>query len=196
MATNEIKFNASSRTDHRKGAVGRLRTEGKIPGVVYGGGSAATPIEVDEHAFTLMIQRFSGENLMLQLSIDDAAPRRVLLKSLETHPITRRILHLDFHEVTLDRKVTVKLPLNLVGESKGVAQGGTLDVHLRSVVVQCKAGEMLDHLDVDITNLDVGQHLQVKHLALPKGFRLVTADNVSVVTVLKPRVARAGAAES
>jgi len=192
MATTEIEFKSASRTATGKGEMNRLRAEGLIPAVVYGKGEIGTNVSLDEHAFEMMLQNHPGDNLIMQLQVDEGTPVRVLLKQVQYHPLTSKIIHLDFQEVELDRKVKVKLPIRFVGTPVGVTQGGgTIDVHVRALDVECKAGDMLDSFDVDISELNVGDHFHVSKIALPEGFRMITADNVSVVSILKPRVSKA-----
>lgn len=189
MATTEIEFTAAPRELGRKSDVNELRRTGQIPGVVYGKGEPATAVQLNEHDFMMMLKRHPSDNLMMQLQVGESTPRRVLLKQVQYHPLTSRILHVDFHEVSPDRKVKVKLPLHLVGTPVGVTQsGGTLDVHLRSLNVECKSGDMLESFDVDISHLNVGEHLHVKSIQLPAGYRMITAGNVSIASILKARV--------
>lgn len=195
MATTELEFSADLREVTGKGAMRRLRAESKIPGVVYGDGKEGTKIQLDSHSFELMLNRHPGVNMMLNLNITGDKSRLVLLKEVQRHPISNVIRHLDFHEVDLDRRVKVRLALNFVGTPAGVVSGGgTLDLQLRTLAVECKAGEMLDSLDVDVSGLDVGDHLHVSSIELPEGFTMLTASNVSIATVLKARVKVAAAA--
>ena len=189
MSTTELEFDAVSRNVSGKGAMRRLRAEGKIPGIVYGDGNAATQIELDYHSFDMMLQRHSGANILLNLKLDGGEPVLALLKEVQRHPMANTIRHVDFQQVTLDRRVVVKLALDFVGTPKGVENGGgTLDRKLRTLNVECKAGEMLESFDVDISHLGVGEHLYVKDVVLPEGFKMKTAANVSMVSVLKARV--------
>jgi large subunit ribosomal protein L25 len=189
MATSQIEVNAVPREVGSRSLNSAVRNSGRIPAVIYGDGKPATPISLPEHEFMMMLKHHQAENLMMNLNLGGQAPRRVMLKELQSHPITARLVHVDFHEVSPERRVKVKLSLHLSGIPKGVEAGGTLDVHLRTVVVECVSKDMLEVLDVDISQMDVGDHLLVKSIVLPAGFRMVSHGNVSVATVLKARVA-------
>jgi large subunit ribosomal protein L25 len=190
MATAQIDVKALPREVGRRSLNSAIRNDGKIPAVIYGDGKPATPISLPEHDFMMMLKKHQAQNLMMSLTVEgEASARRVMLKELQSHPITARLVHVDFHEVSPERRVKVKLALHLLGHPKGVEAGGTLDVHTRTVTVECASKDMIEALDVDISQLDVGDHLLVKSIVLPAGFRMVSHGNVSIATVLKARVA-------
>lgn len=189
MSATQTLVKAQRRSPGLQSDLSQLRNAGNIPGVLYGEGKEAVGISINEHDFMMMLKHHQGENLMLDVQIEDEAPRHALLKQVQHHPITARILHVDFHEIGMNRKVKVHLPLNLTGTPVGVSKsGGTLDVQFRELEVECKASEMLEELDVDVSELTIGDHLTAGQVALPEGFRLITPKHVSIATVLKPRV--------
>lgn len=189
MSTTEILVQAEPRVVGAKSAMTQLREDGKIPAVLYGDGKPAEALALPEHAFNMMLKHHHGENLMMDIQIGDGAPRHVLLKQVQHHPITARILHVDFHEVSMTRKIKVNLPLNLTGIPAGVSKtGGTLDIQLRELEVECMAADMIEELDVDISEMKIGDHLTADDVTLPQGYRLITPAHVSIATVLKPRV--------
>ena len=193
MSATEILVQAETRPVGTKGGLTRLRANGQIPAVIYGDGKPAETVALNSHAFTLMLQHHSGENMMMDIEVAGSTPRHVLLKQVQHHPISKKILHVDFHEISMDRKVKVSLPLNLVGTPVGVSKsGGTLDTQLREIEIECKASELIEELDVDVSELAIGDNLTVDSVTLPAGFRLITPGHVSIAAVLKPRVAAAG----
>lgn len=197
MSTTEILVKAETRAPGAKSDLTELRNAGKIPAVLYGEGKAAEPLQIVEHDFNMMLKHHHGESLMMDLQVGDTAPRHVLLKEVQHHPITARILHVDFHEVSMASRVKVSLPLHLSGTPVGVSKtGGTLDVQLRELEVECKASDMIEELEVDISELKIGDHLTADDVSLPADFRLITPGHVSIATVLKPRVASADEEES
>ncbi len=189
MSATQILVQAEPRHVGVKSELTRLRAAGNFPAVVYGEGKEATHVQLEAHAFGMMLRKHHGENLMLDLQIGDETPRHVLMKQVQHHPMTGTIIHIDFHEVGLNRKVKVHLPLNIVGTPVGVSRsGGTLDIQFRELEIECKASEMLEELDIDVSELNIGDHLTAGHVPLPAGFRLITPSHISVATVLKPRV--------
>lgn len=189
MSATQTLVKAERRTPGLQSELSKLRNEGNIPGVIYGEGKEALPVYLNEHDFLMMLRHHQGENMMLDIQVGDDAPRHALLKQVQHHPITARILHVDFHEIGMNRQVKVHLPLNLVGTPVGVSKtGGTLDVQFRELEVECKASDMIEELDVDVSEMAIGDHLTADQVKLPADFRLITPGHVSIATVLKPRV--------
>lgn len=192
MSATQILVQAEPRAMGAKSELTRLRAAGNFPAVIYGEGKEATPVQLEAHTFEMMLRKHTGENLMLDLQVGEEAPRHVLMKEVQHHPMTGTIIHIDFQEVGLNRKVKVHLPLNIIGIPAGVSRtGGTLDIQFRELEVECKASEMLEELDLDVSKLEIGDHLTASQVPLPAGFRLITPKHISVATVLKPRVADA-----
>jgi large subunit ribosomal protein L25 len=190
MVKEQVAFKAETRTSDKKSELTRLRAEGFIPGVVYSKGAAGETVQLNEHEFNMMLKHHSGENLMLDLKIGSESTRHVLIKDIQHHPMTARILHVDFHEISLDRMIKVMVTLDFVGIPYGVTQGGgTLDVQTREIEVECKASDLVEKFDVDVSELKIGDHLTVADVKLPEEFELLTAEEISIATVLKPRVA-------
>ena len=100
MVNADVAFQAQSRTAEKKSDVTRLRGEGFIPAVVYSKGKAGVPVKLNEHDFEMMLKHHSGENLMIDLQVDGQSAQHVLIKEIQHHPLTSRILHVDFHEMS------------------------------------------------------------------------------------------------
>jgi large subunit ribosomal protein L25 len=189
MANDTVSFQAESRTTGKKSDLSAVRDTGFIPGVVDSKGDAGAAVKLNEHDFMMMLKKHSGENLMIDLAIDGGNARHVLIKEIQHHPLTQRILHVDFHEISLDRLIQVEVPVELEGTPTGVTQeGGTLDVQHREIEVECKASDLVEHFTVDVSGLKVGDHISAGDVALPAGFTLLTSPEISIATVLKPRL--------
>ena len=192
MATEQINLSVESRDTRGTAAVRRLRSEGKVPAVVYGSAREATAIQLEEHSFEMLLRDHASEYLMIDLSVDDGPATKVLLKEVQHHPLTSRVMHVDFHEVRMDHKVRVSFNIHFVGTPTGVTLGGgTVDFHVRAIQVECLPGDIVESIDLDITHLDVGEHLLAGDIELDAKFRRLTADQVSIVSIAKPRVAEA-----
>lgn len=190
MAAEQINLSAKSRETTGTGAVRRLRSDGKVPAVVYGSGREAMAIQLEEHSFEMLLRDHASEYLMIDLSVDDGAASKVLLKEVQHHPLTSRVMHVDFHEVQMDHKVRVTFNIHFVGTPNGVTLGGgTVDFHVRAIQVECLPGDIVESIDLDISHLDVGQHLLAGDIELDAKYRRMTADQVSIVSIAKPRVA-------
>jgi len=192
MANDTVSFPAETRAAEKKSDVTELRNTGFIPAIVYSKGESGTPVKLNEHDFEMMLKQHSGENMMIDLVVDGGKARHVLLKEIQHHPLSNRILHVDFHEISLDRLVKVHVVVDFQGTPVGVAQGGgTLDIQTREVEVECKASAIVDNLPVDVSELEIGSSISAADLTLPAGYTLLTAENVSLANVLAPRVSAA-----
>jgi len=190
MVNQNVAFKAETRTSEHKSDLTNLRLEGFIPAVIYSKGAAGETVQLNAHDFNMMLKHHSGENLMIELQVGSGAARNVLIKEIQHHPMTARIVHVDFHEISLDRMIKVLVSLDFDGTPKGVlTAGGTLDVQTREIEVECKASDLVESFLVDITALEIGDHLTVADVKLPEGFDLLTEGSISIATVLKPRVA-------
>lgn len=189
MANDTVSFQAESRPAGKKSALTELRDGGYIPAVVYSKGEAGAAVKLNEHDFEMMLKHHSGENLMIDLSVDGGKPQHVLIKEIQHHPLTQKILHVDFHEIRLDRLIQVDVPLAVVGTPVGVTQeGGTLDVQHRDIEVECKASDLVDEIEIDVSGLKIGDHIAAGDVTLPAEYTLLTGAEISLVTVLKPRL--------
>jgi large subunit ribosomal protein L25 len=156
-----------------KNANRRSRSAGKIPAVVYGGGKESVAIEVDRKTLIDMVKGHSGENPIFLLKLGDKE-RHAMIRNTQVDPVSRQVIHIDFQRVLLDQKVRVAVPVELVGTSYGVkTEGGMLDFVTREVHVECLPGQIPKHLEVDVTEMHVGDHVEAKDLKLPEGVVLL-----------------------
>ncbi|MXX81711.1 MAG: 50S ribosomal protein L25 [Chloroflexi bacterium] len=170
--------------------VKQLRREGLVPGNVYGRGRESTSIQTSD---TEVRRVFSAvdRNAVVPISIDGASDTiPVVLREVQRHPVSRRILHLDFYEVDLERRIHSEARLVLVGSSEAEAQGGTVVQSLEHLMLEALPTEMPSIIEVNVSGLDdFGQSVLVRDLTLPDGVESLTDEAVAVATVLAPRVA-------
>ena len=189
MANDTVFFQAESRVTGTKADLSDVRNNGAIPGVIYSKGNDGDAIKLNEHNFMMMLKKHSGENLMIDLEIDGTKAKHVLIKEIQHHPMTQRILHEDFHEISLDRMIRVDVHLEVEGTPVGVSEeGGTLDIQHREVEVECKASDLVEHFVVDVSELKIGDSVSAGDITLPAGFTLLTSPEISIAAVLKPRL--------
>ncbi len=168
----------------------RLRQSGRIPAVLYGGDTrAAESLSVDPKVLSRILHSHAGVNSLIALTIDDGADTRVLVKEYQIDPVTHHLLHADFFRVAMDQVITVTVPVQLAGESKGVkAQGGTLDFVHRAVTVECLPGDIPEHIAVDVTELMIGQGVRVRDLPADGQWRAVSEPDMLIVHIVAPRL--------
>ncbi len=193
MAENALT--AEAREGVGKGVARKLRAAGRIPAVVYGKGKAGSSIAVDPAALeTLLHKSGSGMNTLIDLSLSGQTTT-VLVKHLQRDPIRGRYLHADFYEVDLQKEVQVDVPLHFTGKARGLEFGGILDHPVREVQVACLPRAIPDSIDVDVTELEVGDSLHIRDLAVPEGVRILSDPELSVANVALPAAEEEAAAE-
>lgn len=171
----------------------RLRAQGRIPAVVYGGGRDSVAIEVDRRALLDLIKKSSGESPVFLLRLGDRE-RHAMIRDIQKDPLSRMVIHVDFQRVLMDQKVRVQVPVEVVGTPVGVkTEGGMLDFVTREISVECLPGDIPSHIELDVAKLHLGQHVEAGQLALPSN--VVLLDEAEKVIVLVSGGRMAGAAE-
>lgn len=171
---------------------GRLRRDGYTPAVIYGQGEEAELIQLREHDMEQLLRAHGGSSLLVSLSRDGKVSSRVLLREIQHHPVSGRLLHVDFVKVDLTATTKVTVPVVLVGESPGVSEGGVLEQLIRDAEVECLPTEIPDSIEVDISALEIGDSLHIRDLDLSgMKYKILTAADVSILNVAAPRVAAA-----
>jgi large subunit ribosomal protein L25 len=199
----EAVLEATPRTRFGKNEAGRLRREGKVPSVLYGGASGegakpeAKPILVDPKALLRILHSESGANTLITLKIEGESPR-VMLKEFQLDPITHSLLHADFYRVALDKAITVTVPIVLRGEAPGVKQqGGLLDFVHREVEIECLPADIPQGIDVDVSNLMLGQSIRLRDIADSLKWKPVSEPELMLVHVVAQKAeAEPAAAET
>lgn len=187
MATSQLS--ATLRSDTGKGVARTLRREGQIPGVIYGHKREAQPLAIPTRELEKLLQHISADNTVIELSLDGSTTR-TLIREIQRHPFKRQILHVDFQELIAGEKVTVRVPLVLVGVPEGVRLGGgLLDHTLRELTLLVDPANIPNHVDVDVAALQLGDSVHVRDLVLPSGVEVQDDEDASVCVVATPRAA-------
>ena len=181
-------LNASLREGKGKEAAIKFRQQGMIPAVLYGPKTDPLKLILNPQDLQKAISTEAGENTLIDLSIEGKKARVVLLRELQVDPISREYLHADLYEVPLDRKIHLMVHVTLTGQSVGVKEGGILDQIMREVEVSCLPTQIPDQLQVDVSELKIGGTVHLKDVALPEGVDLVMDPEMTLATVLAPRI--------
>ena len=191
----EVTLEVARREGSGKGVARKLRQNGKIPAVVYGGHRESVAIEVDRKAVSELIQKSQHgvRSIFLLKMAGTDQQRHAMIKDIQMNPITRKMEHIDFVRVVMDEVVRVTIPVHVTGTAIGVKQGGLLDFQIRELHVECLPGAIPDSIDVDISNLDVHQYVRISDLTLPDGVKVLDDEERVVVGVT---VARAEVSET
>ena len=183
----EIVVTAESRAESGKNANRRLRGKGLIPGVVYGAKKETLPVAVSPKDIGAILKSATGENTLFDLDLG-GEKRKVILKEFQREPLKGRLLHADFFEVALDKKIEVKVHVEIVGVPVGVkTQGGILDFVTREREIEGLHTEIPEKIAVDVSALELGKHLRVSDLQIPARITVLTEPGVVVVHVVAQR---------
>lgn len=191
--TSNTRLVATPRTTKGSPAARRLRTEGQIPGVLYGQGMSPISVTVERRELRLALSGPAGSNTVLALEVDGTSYPAVI-KDLQRHPIRRTVAHIDFLQVNMNEEITVSVPLHLTGESKAVAEeGGLVDASVDTIEVSCTPGNMPNEFLVDISDMQPHDVIRLSDLSMPKGVTALGDPDMPIVTVLITSAAEAAA---
>lgn len=180
---------AYPRTLAKRNGVKKVFAAGRVPAVIYGRHIKPQNLEVDSKEIEDLVHHSHSENLLVDLQVEgDLNPKRLaLVKEVQHHPLTRKILHVDFNEVSETEKVTVMVPIETVGEAVGVKTGGGILEHvLHRVKVRCLPKDIPDYITIDVTNLDIGKAIHIGEIQPPPGVEILGDKSITVVAVAAP----------
>lgn len=184
---SETVLHAEVREATGKGYARKLRQQGKVPGIFYTHGEKSVPIMMDEKETVKVLTSTSG---LIDFQIGKKKPRKVIIKEIQTDPVRQSLVHLDVMGVRLEEKITISVPIHLIGEAIGVkAEGGVLHQYLREVEVSCLPLDIPDHIDVDVTNLKLGDSISLGTLKLEKA-EIVGDLDQPIVSISMPSVVK------
>jgi large subunit ribosomal protein L25 len=182
-----VTIKAERRTTKGKSAARALRRDGKVPAVIYGHGRNSASLAVNATELDKALQGIAAESTVIELKVD-GAPSQVLIREIQRHPVRLNITHVDFYEIHAGETLTLGVPVKLVGTPKGVKdQGGVLEQFLREIEIEVLPQHIPDHLELDVSALEIGDSLHVRDLAVTNAEILEELD-ATVCTVVPPRV--------
>jgi large subunit ribosomal protein L25 len=185
-----INLNANIRKTTGNGPARRLRRSGKIPAVLYGPDITSTLLAIDTAEFEKVLRKSISGQVLLNLIIKNGETftRSAMVKELQTHPVTRDILHIDFFEIAMDRKIRVKVPIVIKGKSRGVEAGGILQIVRRELEMLCLPLKVPESVEVDISDLDIGDSVHIGAIDLDPDVEIFEEDHFAVATVVSPTI--------
>jgi large subunit ribosomal protein L25 len=188
----QAKLTAQRRTQVGRNAIKKIKAAGMVPGIIYGSAQEPVNLQINGRELLNVLSHASGENILVELEILDGDEKQnalAMIQEIQHHPLQREILHVDFHAVSANETVSAEVPIETVGEAVGVkVHGGLLEHILRYLEVECLPADLPQVIQVDVTNLDVGQSLHVRELKLPPGVEAITDAEQTVVAVVESRV--------
>src|SRR6266851_2980456 len=194
-----VALNAFPRTLARRAGAKRLRAAGRIPAIIYGRQAPPQNLEVSSKEMGDLIHHSLSENLLVDLAVkDDARPKRLaLVQEVQHHPLSGKVLHVDFHEIAETEKVTVSVPVETTGEAEGVkTEGGVLEHVLFKIKARGLAKDIPEVITVDVSHLKIGEAIHLGELKVPAGVELIGEKQIPVIAVAAPRTEEEEAAEA
>lgn len=186
MATATLS--ATPRSTTGTGAARKLRAAAQVPAVIYGHHREAQAITLDARSIERLLERVSAETTVVELSIDGTTAR-TLIRDVQRHPVRRSILHVDFQQLVAGEMVVVNVPIVLVGTPAGTRNaGGVLDQVVREVEVEVDPANIPNHIDVDVSALDLNDSLHIRDLTLPEGVTVLDDPDNTICVCVPPRV--------
>ena len=164
---------------------------GQIPAVLYGPKTETVLLSVNKSDLELLFKKGGIGQVVLNLVIQkngEKTTRPAMIKELQTHPVSRNFIHIDFYEIKMDQKITAKIPVVTTGIAKGIELGGVLQIIRRELEVECLPLEVPESIEIDISDLDVGDSIHVGKIRLESELEFLEDDNYTVVTVLTPKL--------
>ena len=194
-----VSLNATARVLGRRAGAKKLRSEGRIPAVIYGRQAQPQRLELKAREMEDLIHHSVSENLLVDLAVkDDSRPKRLaLVQEVQHHPLSGKVLHVDFHEVAENEKVTIMVPVDTIGEAVGVkTEGGVLEHVLFKIKARGLPKDLPEQIMVDVSHLKIGQAIHIGEIKAPEGVELLGDKMIPVIAVAAPRTEEEEAAEA
>jgi large subunit ribosomal protein L25 len=185
-----VALNAFPRSQTRRGGAKKLRASGRVPAIIYGRQAQPQNLEVSAKEIGDLIHHSASENLLVNLAVkDDSRPQRLaLLQEIQHHPLSGKLVHVDFHEVAENEKVSIMVPVETVGEAIGVKTGeGVLEHVLFKIKVRGLPKDLPEQIVIDVTSLELGKAIHIGEIKPPEGCEILGDKGIPVIAVAIPR---------
>lgn len=181
----QVEMSASVRTTTGKGSMRRLRNEGMTPAVVYGAGSEAQALQMDSKTLKSTLLEIVRRNAVVTLKIENGSEKSVVLKEVQTDPITDSLVHADFCEINLEKIHSFIVPLKFEGKAKGVDLGGALETYISTVELKGKPLDIPNDVSLNVSGLNINDKLTLGAIALPENVEMGSNPKTVCVSVVK-----------
>ena len=166
----------------------RMRSDGLLPGIIYGSDKESNIVEMNLNQVEKILKNHSSDSVLIEVDLEDEGSVRVLLKEVQYHPVTSSILHVDLQRVVAGKPIQVDVAIELNGEPEGVKSGGIIDHKIHSLSVECLPKDMIESIPVDITNLEIGDSLNVSDIIVTSKIKILSDENLQVISINAPKV--------
>ena len=181
-----------------KGAARKIRKNNQVPAVFYGPKADPVLLVVDYPELERVITQSASESILIDLQMQSdqgTETRKAMLKDLQMDFVKDTYIHVDFCEISMDKEITVRIPIRLLNTPIGVTNGGILQHVRRELTISCLPDRLIDSLDLDVSGMDIGESLHIRDIDLPEGISPVDEDHLTVTVVVAPTVIQEEAEE-
>lgn len=193
----QVDMTAEMRTTVGKGMARSLRRDGLTPAIMYGPGMEPVALKLETESFVKALMKIIHQNAVISLNIkghEEEGRRHVMLKEIQTDPLKDTLVHADFYEISLEKPLTLTVPVKYVGKAKGVDMGGELQTHVTKVTLSGLALDIPDFVEIDISELGLGESLKCGDLNIPAQVKLLEAADKLCAAVVEVSVKAEGEA--
>ncbi|MBI5051115.1 MAG: 50S ribosomal protein L25 [Nitrospirae bacterium] len=193
----KILLKAEKRYETGKGAARTLRKQGLLPGVLYKKDSS-TPIKLQRKEFVKLMSSGIAAHTLIAMELTDNKSDKTehlsLIKDYHVDPVRNELLHVDFIEISMEKKIKITIPVVIIKEPMGIKKGGIMQQIMREIQIECLPADIPDKIEVDASALDIGHSLHVRDIALREGLKILSDPQAVTVTVSAPVVEEAAPA--
>ncbi|OAS15666.1 50S ribosomal protein L25 [Paenibacillus oryzisoli] len=181
-----VSLQAEVRKDATKSEIKQLRSQGKIPAVMYGKQMAPTVLSVDLKELQVVLRQ--NPHAIIDLTISGGKGRQpVMINEIQRNPLNRQLTHIDFHQINMDEPIKTLVALEFIGEAAGVTEGGILQIQMHNIEIRCMPSQVPPSIQVEVSSLGLGDNLHVSQIMVPAGIEIKSDPNDIVVTILVPQ---------
>jgi large subunit ribosomal protein L25 len=182
-----LELKAEKRSTIGKGPARSLRRDGKVPAVLYGSDIEPVSLSIQAKEIEVLLKNAKFNQQLINIDMGDGVLKPTMIKEIQLRPVKGDFLHIDFYEVNMGRKIRVRVPVVLKGKSIGVEMGGLLQIIRRELEVLCYPGEIPEAIEIDVTDLNIGNSVHVNDIHLEGDMEIPADVNFTVVTMLAPK---------
>jgi large subunit ribosomal protein L25 len=183
----QARLEAHLREVGGKGAARAIRRAGFVPAIVYGHKMEPTAIQLSERGLSRFLSS-EGENVIINMDLGEGEAETVMIREVQVDPLSRKIIHADFVRVSLEERVTTHIPITLVGTAPGTTAGGVQEFLLRELQVECQVGQIPEHVEVEVSSLEIGDQVRVGDVKLGEEITISDDPSTIIVTIATPTV--------
>lgn len=187
---DRVKLEVRSRDEVGRKGARAAREAGEIPGVIYRSGGDAIPIAVDAKALRQAVSGSGGLHALMDVTVDSSrTPKAAIIKDLQLDAVRDRVVHIDFHEIPLDQKISTQVPVHLTGQAAGVNMGGVLSQPTHQLNVSVLPTEIPELIEVDVSGLEIGDSVRLSEISIPDGVELLDDPETTMLASVSAPIA-------